>query len=117
MTKTRMERECRANQYGDSPLVAAIGLLGIFLRLFSRRLLVRWVIRLVGLRGGFDTNPGVVGQSIGTGCDYAITFREAIQNLHLIALPDSCLHCFLVGAIVGASIFGSNDHHIAGSVR
>ena len=70
------------------------------------------MIRLVGFRGGFDANLGIVGQTVGSGCDYAIAFREAIENLHLIALPDSGLHRLLVGAIVGAG-----NHHIAASVR
>src|ERR1019366_6176507 len=113
MLRTRMEREWCENQYEDSPLVAAIELLGILLGLFSRR----WPVRLVGLLGSFDANPGIVGQAVGPGCDDAIAFSEAIENLHLIALPDSGLHCLLVGAIVGAPIFGNNDHHITASVR
>src|ERR1017187_50105 len=108
MLRTRMEREWCENQYEDSPLVAAIELLGVLLGLFSRR----WPVRLVGLLGSFDANPGIVGQAISPGCDHAIAFREAIENLHLIALADSRLHCLLVGAIVGA-----RDQHIAASVR
>src|SRR5450755_957446 len=112
MMRTRMEREWRANQYEDAPLVTAIELLRILFGPFSRGWPARLAgLLLVGLRGRFDADLRIVGQAIGPRCDYAIAFRQTVQNLYLIALPDSGLDCFLVSLVVGAC-----DHHVAASV-
>src|SRR6266851_710290 len=63
------------------------GSLFILAGFFSRR----WLFRLIGFLGGFDANLGIVGQAISPRRDHAITFSQAIENLHLIVLPDSCL--------------------------